>query len=304
MLEIFYDHRKISEQAEEHFHQYNYPFNQTFTIHEIPCRFHCKNQQLLKDLAQYFPVSWQSQAQPTFEVYWNTPQELLGHPSDKWGTLADPDCHFINLYDKEWVIQRDFMAYHPNIDSVFVVADDCIDDGFHNFLRYFLPRELFKKRKILFHSSCVLDEDTLQAYVFFGPSGAGKTTISQLCKDGCVLGDDMNILTFEKRSTWVEPSVLGQQYYSPQYFDHKFQVAGAFWLTQADKLKAQRMNVGKTSKLFSSFNGLFWETLSKNELQLTFVLMEELLKSMPLFELEFNKTKDVWDYVKEFKENI
>ena len=149
ILEINYEHREISQKAEPYFHGTNYKYQSRFSIHGIVCNFSTNSQTFNQELQAYFPKHWQTSQASQYNIYWNTPQEILGVHPPSWGEASSPDCHFINLHENDWVIQRDFMAFHPEAKDSFVVSASEIDDGFFNFLRYYLPLKLLRKNKIL-----------------------------------------------------------------------------------------------------------------------------------------------------------
>lgn len=64
-----------------------------------------------------------------------------------------------------------------------------------NFLRVFAAYRAFETGGAMFHSSCAVKDG--RAHLFFGRSGAGKTTISRLCERAGleVLSDDMNVVS-------------------------------------------------------------------------------------------------------------
>ena len=203
----------------------------------------------------------------------------------------------------EWVSQRDFIAQRLPERQINLIAKEEISDGLFNFLRYFLPYELLKHNKILFHSSCVVDKSE-EAYLFFGHSGAGKSTMAKLCNKGNVLGDDMNLLTIHPNVTFVESAVVGQRFYSKENFGTKYVVENAFWLSKAKKIKATELDEKQISRLLSSFSGLFWDQLSQEDYSKVFQLASTLKKNLGLYNLEFNIDKKVWSYVRKFSKSL
>jgi hypothetical protein len=75
---------------------------------------------------------------------------------------------------------------------------------FENVLRVVVAYHLLGQGGVLLHSAAVAD--AAGAHVFFGPSGAGKTTISRLgmAMNHSVLSDDMNALRVTARGVIVE----------------------------------------------------------------------------------------------------
>lgn len=75
---------------------------------------------------------------------------------------------------------------------------------FENVLRVVVAYHLLGQGGVLLHSAAVADD--AGAHVFFGPSGAGKTTISRLgiAMNHSVLSDDMNALRVTAQGVVVE----------------------------------------------------------------------------------------------------
>jgi hypothetical protein len=73
-----------------------------------------------------------------------------------------------------------------------------------NFLRVFAAYRAFEAGGAMLHSSCAVKDG--RAHLFFGRSGAGKTTLARLCAgDGLtVLSDDMNVVTSREGRLHVE----------------------------------------------------------------------------------------------------
>ncbi|NOZ10990.1 MAG: hypothetical protein GXP09_08135 [Gammaproteobacteria bacterium] len=72
--------------------------------------------------------------------------------------------------------------------------DDYFTGVFENYFRVVVAYRLLACGGVLLHSAGVIDEGN--AYLFFGPSNAGKTTVSRLSQDSghSVLSDDINAL--------------------------------------------------------------------------------------------------------------
>jgi hypothetical protein len=94
-----------------------------------------------------------------------------------------------------------------------------------NLLRVVVAYDLFEQGGLLLHSAALADKSV--ADVFFGPSGAGKTTISRLglAAGRQVLSDDMNALRVDGSNLFVEKvpfaGDLGQ---TPHSIEGKFAV--------------------------------------------------------------------------------
>ena len=221
-----------------------------------------------------------------------SPSQTL-HLQEPWDEAISSDCFFVD----DCVFQRDFCARRRADGATDLMAPYELDDGLFNFLRYFLPVHLLDQKKVIFHSSCAVDDEE-EAYLFFGFSGAGKTTISKMCGAERVLGDDMNLLTVTDGKLFVEPALIGQQIYHKRFFDRRFPVKKAFWISQEEKLRLAPLVENRKGRILSSFSGLFWDRLGAADIEKVFSLLAAIEKSAPFFELGFSLQSEVWDVVR------
>lgn len=280
--------------TENKFNKKNFFFHIDFFNHGIPTRFFFNDENLRGKLRGYYPESWflfDKYFKPEKIIYWLAPSEI--NSSIVWEDVADSDCFF---YADNWICQRDFITKKLDESSQLLITKNEVDDGYFNFLRYFLPQLFLQKEKVLFHSSCVVDRDDM-AYVFFGYSGAGKTTISQLCSKGTVIGDDMNLLSSSDNKLWIEPALVGQRFYNKSTFGNKYEIKKMFWLKKSDQIFSQNTDA-KVAKILSSFSGLFWDRLDNRDIARSIELAKKISEHVKIEELNFNLKKEVWDYVR------
>jgi len=88
----------------------------------------------------------------------------------------------------------DLPSYHADLDlkrSIGSLQIESVNpiDGIEYFLRVAMAFYLFDHGAILFHGAGLVRDGL--AYVFFGKSGSGKTTVARLSRDAVVLNDDL-----------------------------------------------------------------------------------------------------------------
>lgn len=148
------------------------------------------------------------------------------------GLWKDEDAEF--HCEGALVVQRDFAALRGKRTLALINAD--VDDSFHNLLRWFLPTVLVKKRSFLLHGACVVRDG--RGYVFFGQSGAGKSTsvslIHAVDEKVILLGDDVVIIELgEDGAALVHSAPLGCGYARVAPPRMSAPIAGFFRLRQS-----------------------------------------------------------------------
>lgn len=291
--EEIFNYQALDRHVENCGHQFH------FINHGIPMTITSEHPEIIAELKNFYPKSWQiNYSEKKVKIHWLSPKDVLRH--SQWEDIIESDCFFHNIKKTNWVTQRDFVVKKINEFEYVLVCDPKIDDGLFNFMRYLLPQKLLAKNKILFHSSAVVDPANQQAYVFFGYSGAGKTTISQLCNDATVIGDDMNLISVENNKVFVEPALVGQRYFKKETFGKVYPVKSMFWLKQSTEISVESSDSTST-KLLSSFTGLFWDQLTHMEYEKVFVLTQKIAAALEIKDLQFNLNNEVWNYVRSFE---
>ncbi len=229
-------------------------------------------------------------------IQWVDPKHL-NIKNEFWELDPSPDCRQKKLDGLDLVIQRDFIAFYDHNDRTYYFTSFyTLDDGIYNFLRWMLPRYLIQTNKILLHSSCIVLNE--KAYFCLGPSGAGKTTLSQLSSPNTVLDDDMNVVSINKPNVEAFAGAVGQRIEDPELFGKSYPVGGFFWLTQDDSCYVTNLRPAqKKMYLLRSVANLFWDSLTPRELEKVGELTNYLIENCEFKELHFNKSQEVWNHV-------
>lgn len=246
------------------------------------------------EATRFYPQSWLNPPEQSadFIVDWRQ-----GKYCDReiWKD-ADPNCDQFETPGCLHAVQRDFIARQEG-KKVYLLSDKNQMDGYHNFLRWLLPRELIRKGKLLVHSSAVIDERE-QAYVFLGKSGAGKTSIAGLTESARVLGDDMNLLSFEGGQCFVEAAAVGQAVQNTTLFARKFPVRGIFDLYQAKEYRLEEISQPKSAlALYAGAANLFLGEVPMETVQSLQNVVFSVCKNVVFYNLYFKLDRKVWDYV-------
>lgn len=276
-------------------------FSKILLCHGLNIKFNLFDETLKKVLNNSFPKDFDFYPQETeilsyTEVDWYSSDNL----NIKWDDSGDHQCMFSQIDGKSLTVQRDFACFHQSDNKILLFSNPLIDDGFFNFLRYFIPVALLKHDRFVFHSSCVLNERD-EATLFLGHSGWGKSTISSMFPAGRVLGDDMNIVHIKDDQILVEPTHLGQMIINWEKQGQRYLIKNFFWLNKSDtgkKVVLKEMSPAEQRlKILGSLSGLFWEQIKHSESQKVFLLLQKVLKHNSVKHFLFSRSSEVAQYV-------
>ncbi|MCL7753099.1 phosphoenolpyruvate carboxykinase (ATP) [Polaribacter sp. Z022] len=152
------------------------------------------------------------------------------------------------------------------------------------FLLFMFSKLCLNQKKIIFHSSVLIDKKN-NAYVFFGPSGIGKTTISKKLTEFEVFSDDMIVIekNSEKYNLHKTPFERAKTYKDPK----KVNIKGFYRLVQSDKIKIKRLNLANSFNCLLS--NLWFNNYDKENIKPYFRIIKDLTNNLPIFEFHTNK---------------
>src|ERR1700683_4641135 len=156
-------------------------------------------------------------------------------------------------------------------------------------LRFLFPSGLLPQRGFLLHGATVVRDG--RAYIFFGRSGAGKSTVASLSPKGSVLTDEISLIRYsdgcwQAHGTpfWGEFRAAGQNRLVP--------VAGFYLLKQATEERVEILSVKQALRallpcvLFFAGEKSAHETLLRTLLGLT--------QEIPCHRLYFRRNAEFW----------
>ena len=166
------------------------------------------------------------------------------------------------------------------------------------FLRVVLALLAHQTGSILMHTAGVIRKD--RAYLFFGHSGSGKTTVCRLSMDDsptsnqAILNDDL-VLLQPMQNHWL---AHGTPFWNPTQFKPSNRcapVAGMYLLIQDTHVYAQILASGKaTAALISNVPIIPQDPLRSVQL---FDTLARLQKSITIYELHFLPDNSFWDVI-------
>ena len=273
-----------------------FSFDLSFSYHEVPIRLYTSSRELITFLKGWLPASWLKKPNgEVLDIFHYNPLEF-SLEEFQFEDEESSECFDGKLGDWRLGIQRDFVAVEKAQKS-HVIFHHEQTDGFFNYLRWLLPPMILEKNKVIFHSSCALKSNG-KALVFFGPSGAGKTTTVSLAGERAILGDDMNTLVFKEDGVFIQVGAVGGLYPPQVDFDQLFSIEGLFWLVQDEENQIQNIPLSdQMSRVMGSMANLFWEHLSERQTQIGLDLAQALVEKCKVQALHFKKDPSVWQFL-------
>lgn len=164
----------------------------------------------------------------------------------------------------------------PSLKNAYQYAEE--------FLLFIFSELCIQKNKLIFHSASLID-DQHNAYIFFGPSGIGKSTISRKLSDFTIFSDDMMVIektqsgyllqkTPFERNKQRKPAII-------------VNIKAVFRLVQSDELKVNSL---KKSNAFNVLlSNLWFSDYQKKQVEKYAEILQNLMQNTTVAELQVAK---------------
>ena len=201
----------------------------------------------------------------------------------KTGKRTQEDGEFSYLLDDARLILRSQGAEFHGVRHEYALD---------SLLRILLTMVLLPQRGFLLHGATVVRDG--RAYIFFGRSGAGKSTVASLSPKGSVLTDEISLLRYsdgcwQAHGTpfWGEFRAAGQNRLVP--------VAGLYLLKQADEERVETLDVKQALRALLPCVLFFANEKRAHETLLRTLL--GLVDQIPCHRLHFRRNAEFWRVV-------
>lgn len=231
--------------------------------------------------------------------------------TEMWIFRAEPH-EFVTVDRRGWVNSFDFkyraervhiagsqvmaqIRWSPRLKAALWTA---LDDGsefleaFENCFRVLSAYRLLEVGGVVIHSSCVVDDG--KARVFFGHSGAGKTTIARraLASGRRVLSDDINALRATDSVAQVEKMPFAGELGHTNEKVGPFPVASLSRIEQSTRDLWRPLSTG--SAIASVLSCIPFVNGDPYRLPTLMDNLENLVRTTPTGALEFSLSGDLW----------
>jgi hypothetical protein len=159
-------------------------------------------------------------------------------------------------------------------------------------LRILLTMVLLPQRGFLLHGATVVRDG--RAYIFFGRSGAGKSTVASLSPEGSVLTDEISLVRYSK-GCWQAHGTPFWGEFRAAGINRLFPIAGLYLLKQSKDDRAEPLSVKESLRALLSCV-LFFTAEKRAHETLLHTLMG-LIEEIPCHRLHFRRNAEFWKVV-------
>lgn len=165
------------------------------------------------------------------------------------------------------------------------------------FLRAYCAWSAIGRDGFLLHAASLLRDG--KVYVFFGHSGAGKTTVSQLSAGDClILSDDMTLITQEKGGFMAHSVPFRGPVRERQVTErHTYPIAGLYQLVQAPGVKLEPLDRPRAAAAVLSCMPFVTDPMIPADPAQTLGIVNRAVQQIPVFRLEFTRSVEFWGAV-------
>ena len=162
------------------------------------------------------------------------------------------------------------------------------------FLRVYCAWKAIERDGFLLHAASIVRDG--RTYIFFGHSGAGKTTVSKFSRElGLILSDDITLVTHEAGG-YRAHSVPFRAFEKSRVVAERrtYPVAGLFQLVQAKRNRVDRLPTARAVAAVLSCLPFVTEKLLPHDPPQMMALTKRILSEIPVFRLEFTRSAEFW----------
>lgn len=164
-----------------------------------------------------------------------------------------------------------------------------------NFLRVAGQLLLMRREAFLLHSAGVLEGE--RCFLFFGHSGAGKSTVTALSEPRRALSDDMVLIDLSGPRVMAHAVPFYGLFPLRERVRGSFPVAGGFRLRQASDDRLERLPAARATATLSA-SVPFIHDMGLSPERLTDLTLE-FCRRVPVYDLHFTRSRRFWDVLGE-----
>jgi hypothetical protein len=164
------------------------------------------------------------------------------------------------------------------------------DRGLENYLRVLTASFILEDGGFLLHGAGVVRDG--RAYIFFGPSGAGKTTVTELSPDDQVLSDDLTLVVSTPRGYEAAGIPFGLAHHRVPETTASFPIDSFNMLVQAPQVRRETL---PPSQALAEIAGCLPFVMNESgQASAALASVAGALLEVPANRLEFRKDASFW----------
>jgi hypothetical protein len=210
------------------------------------------------------------------------------------GTSAPPGPSMVFRDRVLYFTDQDFSGFIDDGDGhgQLEVQSSHPEDSVDYYLRAIYSLLAFRAGGVMFHAAGIVRKG--RAFLFYGHSGSGKTTVSRLSPDDLVLNDDL-VLLLPQGNGW---QVHATPFWNPSQVHPTRQsapLAGMYSLVQSKQVFLRKMSSAQAlAELVSNV-----PIIPEDQARSIELLMrgEKLLESVPAYQLHFLPNDSFWSVI-------
>lgn len=253
------------------------------TIGEHFIQIQCHSETITNWIQRNFPAVALNKVKPDLSIQLI---EGYGIPFVDYNVAITKEADTISFRRADYLIETDFEYRYAKISVHNELALK------HALMNLYSSYLVYNKCGLLIHSSCVIDKG--KAYLFAGHSGAGKSTAAKLSHPRELLSDEATIVKINSDQIKVfnspfrsELDRTGTEETSP--------LAGIYLLNQA--IDNHIVPLNKSNGFLNLMDKVFYWSHSPEETGGILQLLQELVNSVSICELHFQKNDTFWELI-------
>jgi hypothetical protein len=213
---------------------------------------------------------------------------------------------FVPLQPGDYVVNVEFPEGRLTFESFFEAGYVDLDSGegylvmgrspygdLENFLRALYAWLCLERQALLLHAAAVVRDGG--AYVFFGNSGSGKTTVAELSSQYQVLSDDLTIVARAEGAYWVHGIPFRGASFDVPLSKVRVPLRGVFRLIKSDRHRANGLRQSQAVAGLLTCLPFVGEHPPNYERAMAICL--DLVQHVPAKTLHFCRDKGFWKVV-------
>lgn len=268
-------------------------------IADIPLQLNCADQKLLAGIQQQY-----------YKFIYRMDQRLITldiHLSDDL-RFPNPDGsdHFFNhqqFSDNCCFVNSNYFTGFTDIDKNYgklIIDSENPLAWLEHFLRIVFAVLALKDGAILFHGAGIIKNG--HGYIFFGPSGVGKSTVTNFSPDCTILGDDMIVLKKVNNSYTVYASPFNKEDNEVILTNSHAPIHGFYRLIQDHKTYLEKLNPAQGMAEQLACIPPVNRNYHGSQVAMDFCM--ELQHHIPCYNLHFTRDNSFWRTIHGYSEQL